>query len=65
MSQLELIAENNKVESETVCIHQEQTETAVPSGSVADELLKLKQLLDMGVLTDEEFQQQKQKLLNK
>lgn len=65
MSQLELIAENNKVESETARIRQEQAETAVPSGSVADELLKLKQLLDMGVLTDEEFQQQKQKLLNK
>ena len=31
---------------------------------VADELLKLKQLLDMGVLTEEEFNQQKQKLLN-
>ncbi len=32
--------------------------------SVADELLKLKQLLDMGVLTQEEFDKQKNKLLN-
>ncbi len=32
---------------------------------IADELLKLKQLLDMGVLTEDEFNQQKQKLLNK
>ena len=32
--------------------------------SVADELLKLKQLLDMGVLSQEEFNAQKQKLLN-
>lgn len=32
--------------------------------SVADELLKLKQLLDMGVLTQEEFDAQKKKLLN-
>ena len=32
--------------------------------SVADELLKLKQLLDMGVLSQEEFDAQKQKLLN-
>lgn len=32
--------------------------------SVADELLKFKQLLDMGVLTQEEFDTQKQKLLN-
>jgi len=33
--------------------------------SVADELLKLKQLLDMGVLSQEEFNEQKNKLLNK
>lgn len=33
--------------------------------SVADELLKLKQLLDMGVLSQEEFDEQKNKLLNK
>lgn len=33
--------------------------------SVADELLKLKQLLDMGVLTQEEFNVQKNKLLAK
>ncbi|MBE6715661.1 MAG: SHOCT domain-containing protein [Ruminococcaceae bacterium] len=34
-----------------------------PVFSVADELLKLKQLLDMGVLTQEEFDTQKKKLL--
>ena len=34
------------------------------SVSVADELLKLKQLFDMGVLTQEEFDKQKNKLLN-
>lgn len=33
--------------------------------SIADELLKLKQLLDMGVLSQEEFDDQKNKLLNK
>ena len=33
--------------------------------SLADELLKLKQLLDIGVLTQEEFDEQKNKLLNK
>lgn len=32
--------------------------------SVADELLKLKSLLDAGILTQEEFDKQKQKLLN-
>ena len=35
----------------------------VTNVSVADELLKLKQLLDMGVLTQEEFDTQKSKLL--
>jgi len=33
--------------------------------SVADELLKFKQLLDMGILSQEEFDEQKNKLLNK
>jgi hypothetical protein len=32
--------------------------------SVADELIKLKDLLDKGVITQEEFEQQKKKLLN-
>jgi hypothetical protein len=32
--------------------------------SVADELLKFKQLLDMGVLTQEEFDLKKVELLN-
>ena len=31
--------------------------------SAADELMKLKQLLDMGVITKEEFEGQKKKLL--
>lgn len=33
--------------------------------SIADELLKYKQLLDMGVITSEEFENQKKKLLEK
>lgn len=33
--------------------------------SVADELLKLKNLLDLGILTEEEFEKEKYKLLNK
>ena len=42
----------------------------IPAGvnnniSVADELLKLKQLLDIGVLTQEEFDKEKIKLLNR
>lgn len=42
----------------------EQPQTTVQSVSVADELLKLKQLLDGGVLTQEEFDEQKKKMLN-
>lgn len=35
-----------------------------PQRSVADELMKLKALVDAGILTQEEFEAQKQKLLN-
>ncbi|NLD98496.1 MAG: SHOCT domain-containing protein [Fibrobacter sp.] len=40
---------------------------AQPSGSfsVADEIIKLKKLRDEGVLTEEEFQKQKEKVLNR
>lgn len=39
--------------------------TPTPSDfSVADELLKFKQLLDMGAITQEEFEEQKEKLLH-
>lgn len=37
---------------------------AAPVASIADELLKLKQLLDAGALTQEEFDSQKSKLLS-
>ncbi|MCW0950295.1 SHOCT domain-containing protein [Streptococcus anginosus] len=40
-----------------------QVEQPVSSVSVADELMKLKELLDAGVLTEEEFTAQKQRLL--
>lgn len=40
-----------------------QGEQPVSSVSVADELMKLKELLDAGVLTQEEFTAQKQRLL--
>jgi Short C-terminal domain len=49
--------------------HPEEFETSQPtekavSVSVADELMKLKSLVDQGILTEQEFQTQKQKLLN-
>ncbi|MBD2705507.1 SHOCT domain-containing protein [Spirosoma sp. BT702] len=34
------------------------------TASVADELLKLKQLLDAGAITKDEYESQKKKLLN-
>ncbi|RFS17132.1 SHOCT domain-containing protein [Emticicia sp. C21] len=38
--------------------------TQVASSSIADEILKLKNLLDQGALTQEEFEAQKAKILN-
>ncbi len=57
ITQLEIISDSNKRDSG---INNDSSEL-----SVADELLKLKQLMDMGVLTKEEFEEQKKKLLNK
>jgi hypothetical protein len=51
------------------CVDLEEAETAGeiqrPITSVADELLKLKQLLDTGLLTQSEFDAQKTKLLGR
>ena len=35
-----------------------------PSSSIADEILKFKELLDMGAITEEEYLKKKQELLN-
>lgn len=76
LSELELIvADNRSDEVQTTPNQQSEPQPAPPPVQqstqaeqsptlIADELLKLKQLLDMGVLTQEEFDQQKQKLLN-
>ena len=45
-------------------LKEERVPVANGFASITDELIKLKQLLDMGVLTNEEFENQKQKLLN-
>lgn len=59
-----ILAENL---SQTVPVEQvaeaPQIEHTISSISVADELMKLKELLDAGVLTQEEFTVQKQRLL--
>lgn len=43
--------------------HQTETAPVVNSASVADEILKFKQLLDMGVISQEEFDEKKKQLL--
>lgn len=40
------------------------TEASKPVDNIADELIKLSQLKDAGILSEEEFQQQKKKILN-
>lgn len=63
ISQLEIIASGEKEAGNSG--NQQNTKASNDNFSVADELLKFKQLLDMGVLTEEEFKQQKEKLLNR
>jgi hypothetical protein len=41
-----------------------QNSQPLPQNLIADELIKLKSLVDNGVLTEEEFQAQKTKLLS-
>ena len=55
--------EANRAEKEEV---QEETETTISSdsGSLSDELAKLNSLRESGVLTQEEFEKAKNKLLN-
>lgn len=72
LSELDLIASNNQSSAIQESIQpQREPPTADPPVQaehsptlIADELIKLKQLLDMGVLTQDEFDRQKQKLLN-
>lgn len=57
-----ILAENlNQLSQSLVAPQIEQTQTQ--NISVADELIKLKELLDTGILTEEEFAAQKQRLL--
>ena len=46
-------------------VQQPVMQQPVVQSSVADEILKFKNLLDMGAITQEEFDEQKNKLLNK
>ena len=60
---VEQIAETPLVENTPPVEQLQQIEQPVSNISVADELIKLKELLDAGVLTEEEFATQKQRLL--
>ena len=60
---VEQIAETSPVEQPQIVEQTPQVEQIASNISVADELIKLKELLDAGVLTEEEFAIQKQRLL--
>jgi len=53
---IDVIIDKNSAKSEVA---------ETPALSISDELIKLKNLVEEGVISDEEFKQQKQKLLNK
>ena len=60
---VEQIAETSHIEQPQTVEQTPQVEQVNSNISVADELIKLKELLDAGVLTEEEFAAQKQRLL--
>lgn len=60
---VEQIAETSPIEQPQMVEQTPQVEQIASNISVADELIKLKELLDAGVLTEEEFAAQKQRLL--
>lgn len=60
---VEQIAETSLAEQPQTVEQPPQVEQIASNISVADELIKLKELLDAGILTEEEFAAQKQRLL--
>lgn len=61
---VEQIAETSPIEQPQIVEQTPQVEQIASNISVADELIKLKSLVDNGILTEEEFQAQKAKLLS-
>ena len=59
----EQITEASPIEQSQTVEQSPQVEQNTSNISIADELIKLKELLDVGVLTEEEFATQKQRLL--
>ncbi len=60
----DILAQNQAKEIPTVQATYIEQKNDVPN-LIADELIKLKQLMDQGILSQEEFDQQKEKLLNR
>lgn len=61
---VEQITEASPIEQPQIVEQTPQVEQIASNISVADELIKLKSLVDNGILTEEEFQVQKAKLLS-
>lgn len=59
------ILNHNQIEHQQPEMIEETVPANTDSLLVADELIKLKQLVDAGVLSEEEFKNQKSKLLGK
>lgn len=57
--------ENAAMSGEIIVAGMPTKSTATTEGSIADELLKFKKLKDEGAITEEEYQEQKKKLLSK
>ena len=61
-----VIKEMDKKDEPITEVEDDKTETTdIPKKSLADELIELNKLKEMGILTDEEFEQQKAKVLNR
>ena len=56
-------AQNVLSKLSTICKEMEQKKEQIPSFSVADEILKFKNLMDQGIITKEEFEAKKKQLL--
>ena len=63
LNEKKIVEEKKKIENEKKKIEEEKKRIAL-SASLAEELKKLKKLLDSGVITKEEFKKAKEKLLN-
>ena len=59
----QLLQELSVVLNRIIAQNQAESSAPAPTGSVADEVKKLKELLDAGILTEEEFSEVKKRLL--